>query len=51
MGDGVYVVEIASTYQSLLIVAMNIERAESLKLEITGVQARDYLKRFEYDFE
>lgn len=31
--------------------AMNVEKSETLLLEIVGNQARDYLKKFEYDFE
>jgi hypothetical protein len=36
---------------SLLICALNVEKAESLVLEVNGIQAKEYLKKFEYDFE
>jgi hypothetical protein len=51
LGSGVYVVEMSSTASALYIMAINVERSESLVLEITGSKAKDYLKRFEYDFE
>ena len=51
LGEGIYVVEMSSTEKSLFIMAMNVEKSETLLLEIVGNQARDYLKKFEYDFE
>lgn len=51
MGDGYYVVEISSTADTLYITAFNVEFAQSLLLEIRQPQAKEVLKKFEFDFD
>ena len=51
MGSGYYIVEISSNSESLFITAFNVECAESLVIQIDGEKSKDYLKKFDYDFE
>lgn len=51
LGDGFFIVEMSSTEHVLYITAVNVECAQSLILEIKGAQAKEYLSKFEYDFE
>ena len=51
MGEGYFVVEISSTHDTLFITAFNVERAESLLIEIQQPQAKEVLEKFEFDFD
>ena len=51
MGEGYFVVEISSTHDTLFITAFNVERADSLLIEIQQPQAKEVLEKFEFDFD
>ena len=51
LGDGYYIIEISSNSDSLYITTFNVEKSQSIVLEIRGNQAAECLKKFEYDFE
>lgn len=51
MGEGYFVVEVSSTHDTLYITAFNVERAQSLLIEIKQPQAKEVLDKFEFDFD
>lgn len=51
MGRGYYIVEISSGHTQLYITAFNVEKPQSLILEIPEKRARFILEQFEHDFE
>lgn len=51
LGDGYYIIEISSNSDSLYITTFDVERSQSIVLEIQGQQAAECLQKFEYDFE
>jgi hypothetical protein len=51
LGEGFYIIEISSSKDALYISAFNIECAQTLVMEIRQPQAREYLQKFEFDFE
>lgn len=51
LGEGIFIIEISSTINSLFITAINAECAQSMILEIQAEKAKEYLKSFDYDFE
>jgi len=51
LNDGFFIVEMSSTDEMLYITASNLEKAETLVLEIPEQKAKEYFSKFEYDFE
>ena len=51
LGDGYYIIEISSNSTSLYITAFNVEVAQSLVLQINGPRSKEFLSKFDYDFE
>ena len=51
MGRGYYIIEISSSHTQIFITAFNVEKAESLIMEIPEERAKYILKMFNEDFE
>ena len=51
MGMGFYIVEISSCHTQLFITAFNVEKPQSLILEIPEQRARYILDQFDHDIE
>ena len=51
MGRGYYIVEISSCSTNMFVTAFNVEKPESLLLEIPGKRARFVLAQFDHDVE
>ena len=51
MGRGYYIIEISSSHTQIFITAFNVERPQSLILEIPERKAKYILQQFNEDFE
>lgn len=51
MGTGYYIVEISSSISHVFITAFNVEKPQSLVMQIAERQARSVLELFDHDFE
>jgi len=51
MGRGYYIVEISSSHTQIFITAFNVEKPQSLILEIPERKAKFILQQFNEDFE
>ena len=51
MGRGYYIVEISSCHTTMYITAFNVEKPQSLILEIPEKRARYILEQFDHDVE
>ena len=51
MGRGYYIVEISSSSTHIFITAFNVEKPQSLIMELPEKQARSVIELFDHDFE
>ena len=51
MGKGYYIIEISSCHTTMYITAFNVEKPQSLLLEIPEKRARYILEQFDHDVE
>lgn len=51
MGRGYYIVEISSSQASMFITAFNIEKPQSIMMEIPDKRAKLILEQFDHDIE